>query len=215
LNSSFTVIHEASSIEDAIPFIESLRPALVLVDLPDSREALPGGIGQIKFAAPRARVVVLTETVRVDRLADALSEGVDGYLLKNMSADALHQSLRLTLLGKKVLPSGLAHLLTDGRIASRNDTEQTSHINSLSTREMQILRCLRDGARNKQIAKALRISGGTVSVHVKATLMKIRVRNRTQAAIWAVDHGIAGVVPGSADGTKLQCRDGAGSSAVE
>src|SRR5258708_4691288 len=92
-DSSFEVIHEAFSIEDALPFIESLHPALVLVDLPDCGEALTATVNQIRVAAPSARIVVLTETIRVNRLADALSAGVDGYLLKNMSGDPLHQSL--------------------------------------------------------------------------------------------------------------------------
>jgi two-component system nitrate/nitrite response regulator NarL len=190
-DTSFTVVHESFSIEDALPFIETLQPSLVLVDLPDGGEALTGHIGQIRAAAPDARIVVLTETIRVNRLADALSVGVDGYLLKNMSADALHQSLRLVLLGEKVFPTDLAHLLTNGRIMSRSDTGPIGHFNGLSDREMQILGCLLNGAQNKQIAYELKISDGTVKVHLKAILKKIRVQNRTQAAIWALNHGIA------------------------
>jgi two-component system, NarL family, nitrate/nitrite response regulator NarL len=190
-DSSFVVVHESFSIEDAVPFIESLQPSLVLVDLPDSGDALTGRITQMRTAAPRARIVVLTESIRVNRLADALSAGVDGYLLKNMSADALHQSLRLVLLGEKVFPTDLAHLLTNGRIMPRSDAGQMSHFNGLSDREMQILGCLLNGAQNKQIAHELKISDGTVKVHLKAILKKIRVQNRTQAAIWALNHGIA------------------------
>src|SRR6266481_8961474 len=190
-DSSFAVVHESFSIEDALPFIESLQPVLVLVDLPDCGEALTGHIGQIRVVAPRARIVVLTETIRVNRLADALSVGVDGYLLKNMSADALHQSLRLVLLGEKVFPTDLANLLTNGRIMARSDTGHLGHFNGLSDREMQILACLLNGAQNKQIAHDLKISDGTVKVHLKAILKKIRVQNRTQAAIWAMNHGIS------------------------
>ncbi len=190
-DSSFAVVHESFSIEDALPFIESLQPVLVLVDLPDCGEALTGHIGQIRIVAPRARIVVLTEAIRVNRLADALSVGVDGYMLKNMSADALQQSLRLVLLGEKVFPTDLAHLLTNGRIVSRSDSGQMGHFNGLSDREMQILGCLLNGAQNKQIANELKISDGTVKVHLKAILKKIHVQNRTQAAIWALNHGIA------------------------
>jgi two-component system nitrate/nitrite response regulator NarL len=190
-DSSFEVIHEAFSIEDALPFIESLHPALVLVDLPDCGEALTATVNQIRVAAPSARIVVLTETIRVNRLADALSAGVDGYLLKNMSGDALQQSLRLVLLGEKVFPTDLAHLLTNGRIMSRSDNGHMGHFNGLSDREMQILACLLNGAQNKQIAYELKISDGTVKVHLKAILKKIHVQNRTQAAIWALNHGIA------------------------
>jgi two-component system nitrate/nitrite response regulator NarL len=189
-DSSLTVIHESCSVEDALPFIESLQPSVVLVDLPDSGEVVTGRISQIRAVAPRSRIVVLTETIRVDRLADALSVGIDGYLLKNMSADALHQSLRLVLLGEKVFPTDLAHLLTNGRITLRSDTGQIGHLNGLSDREMQILGCLLKGAQNKQIAHELKITDGTVKMHLKAILKKIHVQNRTQAAIWALNHGI-------------------------
>jgi two-component system nitrate/nitrite response regulator NarL len=111
--SSFATIHESCSVQDALPFIEALQPSLVLVNFPDTGEALSEGIGQIRAVAPlTTRIVVLTETIRFDWLAEALSAGVDGYLLKNMSADALDQSLRLVLLGEKVFPTDLARLLT-------------------------------------------------------------------------------------------------------
>lgn len=189
-DSSLVVVHESGSIEEALPFIESLQPSVVLVDLPDCGEALTGRISQIHGAAPRARIVVLTESIRVNQLADLLSAGVEGYLLKNMSAEALQQSLRLVLLGEKVFPTDLVHLLTDGRLLARSDAGQVGHVNGLSEREMQILACLLDGASNKQIAHDLKISDGTVKVHVKAILKKIRVQNRTQAAIWALAHGM-------------------------
>jgi len=189
-DSSLTVIHESCSVEDALPFIESLQPSVVLVDLPDAGEAVTGRISQIRAVTSRGRIVVLTETIRVDRLADALSVGIDGYLLKNMSADALHQSLRLVLLGEKVFPTDLAHLLTNGRITLRSDTGQIGHLNGLSDREIQILGCLLKGAQNKQIAHELNIADSTVKVHIKAILKKIHVQNRTQAAIWALNHGI-------------------------
>jgi two-component system nitrate/nitrite response regulator NarL len=188
-DTSLVVVHESSSVEAALPFLGSLQPSLVLVDLADCGEAVREHISRIRSAAPAARIVLLAETTRLDRLADALAVGVDGYLLKTISADALHQSLALVLLGEKVFPSDLAQLLNDGRMNSRSNG-QTGHLNGLSDREMQILGYLLDGASNKQIANDLNISGGTVKVHLKAILKKINAQNRTQAAIWALDHGI-------------------------
>jgi two-component system nitrate/nitrite response regulator NarL len=191
LDSSFTLVHEAPSIEDALPFIESLQPSLVLVNLPDGGEILTEHMGRILEAAPRVRIVVLTGAIVGHRLADALSAGVDGYLQNSMSAEALHQSLRLVLLGERVFPTDLAHLLINGQITSRSDNGPLGNFNGLSDREMKVLRCLRNGAQNKQIAYELEISGGTVKVHLKAIMKKIRVQNRTQAAIWALHHGAA------------------------
>jgi two-component system nitrate/nitrite response regulator NarL len=188
--SSFDIVHEAGSVEDAIPFVESLQPALVLVGLPDSDDVTTR-VRQIRVAAPRTRIVILADSIRMNRLADAMTSGVDGYLLKNMSADALHQSLRIVLLGEKVLPSELANLLTGDRLVSRSDLGSTHHLNGLSDREVQILSHVRKGGQNKQIANDLKISDGTVKVHLKSILKKIHVQNRTQAAIWAQDHGVA------------------------
>jgi two-component system, NarL family, nitrate/nitrite response regulator NarL len=196
---SFAAIHASRSVADALPLIESSQPSLVLVDFPDSGAAVTEGIGQIRAAAPLTRIVVLTETIRVNRLSDALSAGVDGYLLKNMSADALHQSLRLVLLGEKVFPTDLAHLLISDRLTARNDAVQGDHVNGLSDREMQILGYLTSGAQNKQIANDLQISDGTVKVHLKAILKKIGVQNRTQAALWALSQGMTHVSPLHAD----------------
>jgi two-component system, NarL family, nitrate/nitrite response regulator NarL len=197
---SFAAIHASRSVADALPLIESSQPSLVLVDFPDSGAAVTEGIGQIRAAAPLTRIVVLTETIRVGRLSEALSAGVDGYLLKNMSADALHQSLQLVLLGEKVFPTDLARLLTSDWMMGRNDAAQGEHANGLSHREMQILGYLLSGAQNKQIARDLQICEGTVKVHLKAILKKLGVQNRTQAAIWAVSQGMTPLGP-------LYCED--------
>jgi two-component system nitrate/nitrite response regulator NarL len=135
----FHAVHEACSIHDALLLVESLQPSLVLVNFPDSGEALTEGIDQIRAAALSTRIVVLTETIRANRLAEALSAGVDGYPLKNMSADALHHSLRHVLLGEKVFPTDLDHSLTRDRLMARNDAAQVGHVNCVSDREMQIL----------------------------------------------------------------------------
>jgi two-component system nitrate/nitrite response regulator NarL len=188
-DSVFTVVHESVSVEDALPVMRSLRPSLVLCDLAGSRDPLTTQIGEIRAAAPSARIVVLTQAIRADQLADALTAGVDGYLAKNLSADALLQALRLVLLGEKVLPTDLAHLLTARHTPWPHS--QPHPMNGLSDREMQILACLVKGDQNKQIAQALNISDATVKVHLKAILKKTGAQNRTQAAIWAMDHGIS------------------------
>jgi two-component system, NarL family, nitrate/nitrite response regulator NarL len=188
-DSTLTVVHESVSVEEALPVMRSLRPSLVLCDIAGSGDALATQIGDIRAAAPSARIVVLTQAIRVDRLADALTAGVDGYLAKNLSADALLQALRLVLLGEKVLPTDLADLLTTRQTPW--PSRQPHAMNGLSDREMQILACLVKGDQNKQIAQALNISDGTVKVHLKAILKKTGAQNRTQAAIWAMDHGIS------------------------
>jgi two-component system, NarL family, nitrate/nitrite response regulator NarL len=74
---------------------------------------------------------------------------------------------------------------------SRSDNGPLGNFNDLSDREMEILRCLLNGVQNKQIARELDISDGTVKVNLKAILKENRVQNRTQAAIWVMNHRVA------------------------
>jgi two-component system, NarL family, nitrate/nitrite response regulator NarL len=187
--SSFDTVNQSNSVEEALPFVAALQPAIVLVGLSDNDEET-ACIVRIRAAASHTRIVFLTESIRISRLADALAEGADGYLLKTMSAAALHQSLQLILVGEKVFPTDLAHLLTNDRFGARNGSTRARHVNGLSDREMQILGRLLNGAQNRQIARDLQIAEGTVKVHLKSLLKKIGVQNRTQAALWARAQGM-------------------------
>src|SRR3546814_735166 len=183
--SAFHICHEASSLEEALPLIASSSPRVILIDPQPSEGDLDRQMSKISSARTgAARVVILTNRVEMDRLAEALSAGVDGFLLKDMSADALQQSLCLVLLGEKVFPSDLAHLLIERRIAPQAPLGRAAYARGLSHREMQILSCLLNGDSNKSIANCLGITEGTVKVHIKAVLKKINVQNRTQAAVW-------------------------------
>lgn len=116
--------------------------------------------------------------------------------MKEISCDPLAGALRLTALGEKVLPSQMAGSLASApscAISRRWDTGATG--TNLSAREVDILRCLVDGEPNKVISRRLSIADATVKVHIKAILRKLRVRNRTQAAIWAVGRGLTAEAP--------------------
>jgi two-component system nitrate/nitrite response regulator NarL len=120
----------------------------------------------------------------VDALRDAMNAGANGYLMKDVSPEALIQSLELVIMGEKVFPTNLASMLLDMSAI----TPQHS-IRGLSPREQEILQSLVTGASNKLIAIKLGITEATVKVHLKTLLRKIDVNNRTQAAIWAMNNG--------------------------
>ncbi|HYI73473.1 MAG TPA: response regulator transcription factor [Skermanella sp.] len=138
----------------------------------------------IREAFPSARIVVLADDLTVDVLRAAMGGGADGFLIKNVSPEALIQSLQLIMLGEKVFPTNLASMLLDmSAIAPQHS------IRGLSPREQEILQALVTGASNKMIAIRLGITEATVKVHLKTLLRKIDVNNRTQAAIWAMNNG--------------------------
>jgi two-component system nitrate/nitrite response regulator NarL len=184
-DSPFQIVAEASNLREGVSIAESgLKPQLVLLDLLNGGEDEAEAMRRLRGLLPDTRLVVLTTDLCTRRLANALEAGADGYLMKDLSADALAQSLRLVMMGEKVFPTHLAALLISGRV-NGNGLEMPVSRKGLSQREVQILRCLLNGDSNN-------ITEATVKVHLKSLLRKINASNRTQAAIWALNNGIGG-----------------------
>ena len=168
---------------------------LVLFDVTEFQDEAAQGVRDLKSRYPRMKLVMLTDVLDAGQLSASLAAGVDGYLMKEISCEALLQSLQLVMLGEKVFPTNLATLLVNGtptppRSGKRVLNEEVKN-RGLSERELQILQCLAQGDSNKTIANRLDITEATVKVHVKSLLRKIQASNRTQAAIWAVNNGLA------------------------
>jgi two-component system nitrate/nitrite response regulator NarL len=144
----------------------------------------------LRLALPNARIVAMVDEFSLDNVAAAFGEGVDGYIVSGIGCQSLVGVLQLTALGEKVFPSQMAPMLTASVWKLLASNWKFSNDFSLSVREIEILRCLTNGDCNKVIARRLDISEATVKVHVKAVLRKMRVSNRTQAAIWAITRGL-------------------------
>jgi len=145
----------------------------------------------LKSTCPQARVLVLTSTLSIALVTASFSAGASGFILNDISPDAFLRSLDLVMLGEKVFPTAMAALVSTQENAdvSKNQTEN-SNTKFLSERETEIIMCLEGGEPNKVIARRLGITEATVKVHVKAILRKLRLKNRTQAAMWAVNNGL-------------------------
>ena len=192
-DSVFTVVSEAGNLNEAVNLSDSETCAgadLILCDLHDAEKDEVEAMRLLDTKLADAKIVVLTAELCPRRLSSALEAGADGYLMKDLSAESLVQSLRLVMMGEKVFPTDLAMLLISGRMES-NGPMLSAAQKGLSPREVQILRCLLDGDSNKMIAIRLDITEATVKVHLKSLLRKINASNRTQAAIWALNHGLA------------------------
>ena len=191
-DSTFQISAEAGNLREAVSAVDKgLKPQLILMDLQNGGEEEAEGMRRLRAQLPDTRMVILTSELCTRRLANALEAGADGYLMKDLSSDALAQSLRLVMMGEKVFPTHLAALLISGRINGGN-TDMPVSRKGLSQREVQILRCLLNGDSNKMIANHLNITEATVKVHLKSLLRKINASNRTQAAILALNKGIGG-----------------------
>jgi two-component system nitrate/nitrite response regulator NarL len=172
----------------------------------DAGNAVQKAIGQIelfKEHCPDGRVAVLADQSPLLDIVSVFRAGANSYFVNVTSAIPFVKSLELVMLGETLLPPEILPMLLDHDEVSDDhalvpDTEtvagimlepDSSQVPQLSAREECILRCLTEGHSNKAIARKINIAEATVKVHIKAILRKIRVHNRTQAAIWAIGHG--------------------------
>lgn len=169
---------------------EDERPHLIVV----TSDTVDEGVDictLMRRALPDTRLVLLTGECDLDSISRAIAAGVDGYLTNTIPCEPLVGALKLVLMGEKIVPTQIVNALIDKQPAPRPVSAATAQLDvNLSEREKVILQRLVCGEANKLISRRLAISEATVKVHVKAILRKLHVLNRTQAAIWAVNHGL-------------------------
>jgi len=187
---SINVIASIGDGREGLQCAADLNPDVVLLDMrmPDIN-----GIGVLKklretgFQNP---VVMLTTSTDEHDLVESLRNGAQGYLLKDMEPDELVLALRDIVAGKTVVAPDLAPVLAKVVQGDGTLPDEASPFDELTPREGEILRLLAEGQSNKVIARNLGISDGTVKLHVKAILRKLRVHSRVEAAVMAVEHGL-------------------------
>jgi len=171
------IVGDAESGEQAVSRAGELLPDVVLMDL-----SMPG-IGGVEATRrileqhPQVKVVVLTSFADQERVADALSAGAVGYLLKDCDSRELLAAVRSAALGHAPLDPRVARALLPSTAPSVQET--------LSVRELEVLRLIAKGLANKQIGRSLGITERTVKVHVGHVFRRLGVTDRTSAAIWA------------------------------
>lgn len=176
---SMTVIAEAADGEEAIEVYDDVIPDIALMDL-----RMPGmggaeAILAIKKRHPKAKVIVLSTYDSDEDIHRAIQSGADSYILKDMPIEEIAETVRLVFEGDNSLPD-----IVKKRLAERSQREQVTE------REREVLEALIKGRSNKEIATSLSISDETVKSHLKALFLKLKVRDRTEAAIAAIRHGI-------------------------
>ena len=189
--SEYTVTLELESLQD-IQRHTPEEPGLIIIGTDNAPCNLSKSLSVIKSRYPDAHLILLSPTLDPKSIIECFSCGIDGYVLKDISGDAFIRSLDLVMLGEKVFPTSMATLLSSGWSEKQEKHAPEILFNQyhLSSREVDIVKCLTSGETNKTIARRLEITESTVKVHLKTILRKLRVSNRTQAAIWAVSNGI-------------------------
>lgn len=191
-NTNFRICAQAARFEDLGEHsCEEEKADIALVSIDDRNSDLIEDIKSLRQGLSDTRVALLMDSADIKMMAGYFEAGIDGLLLTDISTEALMASLALILLGERVFPSQLIPLILRGSAGfapARGALAQ--QIPPLSDRETQILGCLVEGNPNKVIANRLDMAEATIKVHVKNILRKVNVENRTQAAIWALHHGL-------------------------
>ncbi|MDO6416186.1 response regulator transcription factor [Sphingomonas sp. BIUV-7] len=191
----FEVVAAAACIDELVA--SSTEKASVVVMAIGERDDLARACAELAAAFPQARRVLTAADFGLDDMIFAYEQEIDGLILNGVSSDQFAGALRLVFLGERVLPARLADYLI-GRVKSERSglPETIQSTSGLSQREVDILGHLVDGEANKVIARQLNIAEATVKVHIKTILRKLRLNNRTQAAIWAARNqvGAAAIV---------------------
>ena len=180
-------VGEAGTGEEALRLVDELDPDLILLDL-----NMPGMDGletlqRLREAKVDARIILFTVSDDQSHVLEALRQGADGYLLKDMDPEQLVEQVRAAANGKLALTPELTLILAQAIRERPSNASQNANA-SLTKREKDVLRLIAKGLSNKMIARKLGITEGTVKVHVKNLLHSLRLRSCVEAAIWATEH---------------------------
>jgi DNA-binding NarL/FixJ family response regulator len=196
LRPEINVVGTAKDGQEAFDKAKGLRADLVLMDIRMPNTNGVQGTKMIREQLPNVKVLMLTTFKDSELIFEALEEGASGYLLKDMATDTIVQAIMTVHAGGVVLPPELTTQVlrelkrTNELESTKSILEPPASIRELTEREQEVLVQLGYGRSNREIADTLFITEGTVKNHVSNIISKLQLRDRTQAAIFAVRYGI-------------------------
>jgi DNA-binding NarL/FixJ family response regulator len=179
LEKDIGVVAQAASGREAIELFEEHRPDVAVLDgqMPDmhGREV----VRELSQRFDAARLILFSIEDTEEDIHSAVSAGASGYLSKGAPRAELVNAIRQVASGRRFFPERILHKL-----------REREKRNTLSARELEVLRCMAQGLQNKEIAAALALSGETVKTYVTRILEKLNVQDRTQAVMAALQRGL-------------------------
>lgn len=191
--SGFRVIGEAATGREAVRYAIETRPDVILMDI--QMPELDGVAASKTILAeyPEAKVIILTMYRQDTYVFEAIKVGARGYMLKDADANDLIEAIHRVADGETLLNAEMAASILDEFKKVKDELpEHPEHkLSDLTEREAAILRLLAQGSSNQEIAEALEVSEKTVRNRLSEIFSKLRLNNRTQAALYALREGIA------------------------
>lgn len=184
---SIEVIAEASNGVDCLEKLETIIPDVLLLDINMPEKNGLEVLDEIKKNSYDVKVLILTVHNELEYLLKAIDIGVDGYILKDSESAELKKAIHSVLSGENYIQASLIPALNN-RLANRDIDKDK--IDSLTSRELEVLIQVANGMFNKEIATSLNISERTVKNHISNIFKKIDVSDRTQAAVFAIKNNI-------------------------
>ena len=190
---AFRTIGEAATGREAVRYALQTRPDVVLMDIQMPDLDGVAATKAILAEQPETKVIILTMYRQDTYVFEAIKVGARGYLLKDADANDLIDAIRRVAEGETLLNAEMAaSILSEFKKVKEAVPEHPEHrLSELTEREADILRLLAQGASNIQIADALNVSEKTVRNRLSEIFSKLRLNNRTQAALYALREGIA------------------------
>jgi DNA-binding NarL/FixJ family response regulator len=197
LQDDMQVVGEGVNGAEAIELARQLQPDIVLLDLVMPQMSGVEATSRIIEGSPKSRVLILTSFGEDDKVFPAIRAGAQGYLLKDIHPNDLVQAVREAYQGQVQLHPDIAKKLMSAVAGTSSqetrpigDQAASPGLDALTEREREVLHLIAQGLNNREIAGRMIISEKTVKTHVSSILSKLGLEDRTQAAIWALKHGI-------------------------
>jgi len=194
---NFEVVLESSNTEQLLANYSYVQPDVTILDLELDDESGINCLRELRLSNPFAKVIIYTSHGESDQIMEAIDIGIQGYLLKQSDCEDIIKSIKIVNDGGTSLQPEIATKLLD-RVRSGKDKVVK---NILSQRETQVISLLTVGKTNRDIANILFISERTVKFHVSSILVKLDVRNRTEAAHYAKQNNLGMAVSSSSKST--------------
>jgi DNA-binding NarL/FixJ family response regulator len=193
LHPDLEVVGEAADGEAALEATDALRPNVVVMDL--MLPVLDGiaATAQIKARHSAVEVVAITSFIEEERVTAAIEAGASGFLLKDAEADDLAAAIRAAHHGEVYLDPAVAGIVARRMRdagSGRDGNGRDDGLARLTSRERDVLTCVAHGLSNRAIAEELGMAERTARTHVSNILAKLGLTSRTQAALFAVEHGL-------------------------